>query len=132
MRRPDAIRNEPRWIVLCTKIRARALDFIEGRLGMFEAAQALSKLAIWTHARDDADLKVFTLIYGEFVGLPAGPERAHWAPDALVREDAKIRAVEARWREMAQMAAARLVERYAWSLEAREALRRAGGVRRDV
>jgi len=132
MRRPDAIRNEPRWIVLCTKIRARALDFIEERLGMFEAAQALNKLAIWTHARDDADLKVFGLIYGEFLGLPAGSERVHWAAHALAKEDVKIRAVEARWSEKAQAAAAGLVERYAWSLEARAALRRAGRAPRDV
>jgi hypothetical protein len=132
MRRPETIRNEPQWIVHCTKIRARALDFVEGRLSLFDTAQALNRLAAQTHAREDADLSLFTRVYGAFLGLPAGPERIQWAPDALVREDAKIRKVEARWHKQAQVAAARLVERYAWSLEARAELRRTGGSARDV
>lgn len=132
MRRPDTIKNEALWIVQCTKIRARALDLLEGRLGMFEAASALSKLAALTHAREDRDLAQFGLIYGEFLGLPAGSERAYWSPSALLREDIKIRAVEACWRDQALLAASNLVTRYAWSIDARTALRRAGGGERDV
>jgi hypothetical protein len=127
MKRPDTIRNEPKWIADCTKIRARACDLIEGRISLFVASQELNKLAIWTHAKDDADLSIFKIVYGEFVGIPVGPERTQWAPHALAREDLKIRNLEAIWRDKAIAAAKRLVERYAWSLEARAALRRTGG-----
>lgn len=127
MKRPATIKNEPKWIVDCTKIRARACDLIDGRVSLFEASQKLKDLAIMTHAKDDADLAIFNIIYGEFVGLPAGVERKQWAAQALVREDVKIRSLEARWRDKAIAAAQRLVERYAWSLEARSALRRNGG-----
>jgi hypothetical protein len=127
MNRPDSIRNEAKWIVDCAKIRARARDLIEGRISLFEASEKLSMLAMRVHAKDDPDLWIFRLILGEFVGIPAGAERRHWAPHALVREDLKIRNLEAIWRDRAVVAAKRLVERYAWSLEARKALRRCGG-----
>jgi hypothetical protein len=132
MRRPDSITNEPKWIVRCTKIRARALDLLEKRLSLFESAEALNQLAISTHAKTDPDLRIFSLLYHEYCGLPAGRERAHWAPHALIREDAKIAKLEEAWADRARVAAEKLVERYAWSLEARAALRRAGGSARDV
>lgn len=127
MNRPDSIRNEAKWIVDCTKIHARAGDFIEGRVSLFEASELLNMLAMRVHAKDDPDLSTFRLILGEFVGIPAGAERKHWAPHALAREDLRIRNLEAIWRDKAAEAAKRLVERYAWSLEARKALRRNGG-----
>src|ERR1700689_5775305 len=43
--RTQSIRNEPKWIKDCTKIRARALDFLEGRMNLIEAAVALQTLA---------------------------------------------------------------------------------------
>jgi len=127
MDRPDSIRNEAKWIVDCTKIRARACDFIEGRISLFEVSEQLNMLAVTVQAKDDSDLSIFKLIFGEFVGIPAGAERKHWAPHALAREDMRIRNLEAIWRDRAVVAAKGLAERYAWSLEARKALRRNGG-----
>jgi hypothetical protein len=127
MNRPDSNRNEAKWIVDCTKIRARACDLIEGRISLFEASEQLNMLATMVHVKDDPDLSIFKLILGEFVGIPAGAEREHWAPHALAREDLRIRNLEAIWRDRAVVAAKGLVERYAWSLEARKALRRNGG-----
>jgi hypothetical protein len=46
MQRPETIRNEPKWIKDCTKIRARALALIDGKISLIDAALALQKLAI--------------------------------------------------------------------------------------
>ncbi len=62
MQRPNTLKNEPKWIKDCTKIRARAL----------------------------------------------------------------VKAIVEKWQHPALDAAKRLVDRYAWSLEARAALRSAG------
>jgi hypothetical protein len=60
------------------------------------------------------------------MGLPVGAERSYWAADALVREDKKIKIVVDKWQQSAIDAARRLVDRYAWSLQARAELRSAG------
>ncbi len=124
---PEGIHNEPLWIKHCTKIRARAEDYIEGRMGIFDTARALWALARWTRAEMDPDLLVFRRINDDIGSLPIGKVRDYWAPHALAREDVKILAIENNWRDAALAAANRLKERYAWSLEARAALRRAGG-----
>ena len=126
MQRPETIRNEAKWIKDCTKIRARALEFVDGEINLIDAAVALRKLAAWTHARSDPDLSLFNRIADDLLGLPIGSERTYWAPHALVREDLKIKAVLDKWRQPALDAARRLVDRYAWSLEARAVLRSAG------
>jgi hypothetical protein len=126
MDRPESIKNQPKWIKDCAKIRARALDFLEGRQSLPETAKNLQVLAIWTHAKSDSDLEIFQRIYADLSGLPVGSEREFWAPHALAREDVKIQAVEERWRARALAAAARLVTRYAWSLDARAKLRQKG------
>jgi len=126
MQRPVTVRNEPKWIKDCTKIRARALELVHGKISLIDAARALHKLSIWTHAQSDPDLSLFSRILDDLLGLPIGAERAHWAVHALAREDLKIKAVVDKWQQPALDAAGRLVDRYAWSLEARAALRSAG------
>jgi hypothetical protein len=126
MPQPEWVTNEPQWIKHCGQIRARAEDLVAGRLGLIEAARALLPLIFWTRAQDDPDLAVFTRIDDESAVLPVGPERSQWAAHALEREDAKSRAIEEKWRDIALRAAQSLVERYRWSLEARAALRRLG------
>jgi hypothetical protein len=126
MQRPEWVTNEPQWIKYCCQIRARAEDLVAGRLAVIEAARALARLIFWTRGQADPDLAVFTRIDEENAFLPVGPERSQWAAHALEREDAKILALEERWREEALRAARFLVEKYAWSLEARAALRRPG------
>jgi hypothetical protein len=64
--RPESIRNEPKWIKDCTKIRARALDFVEGRQRLWETAKSLQVVAIWTHAKSDQGLEMFQRIYNDF------------------------------------------------------------------
>lgn len=116
MKRPVTIRNEAKWIADCRKIHARSNDLLEGRISLFAASQELNKLSIWVDAKDDADLSVFKIVYGEFVGIAAGSERKHWVPHALAREDLKIRNLEAIWLSKAIAAAKRLVDdmRGAW------------------
>ena len=120
------IRNEPKWIKDCTKIRARALELVDGKISLIDAAFALEKLAIWTHATSDPDLTVFKTLLNELIGLPIGSERSYWAAHALAREDLKINPIIEKWRKRGLDAARRLVDRYAWSLEARAELRAAG------
>jgi hypothetical protein len=50
MERPQKIRNEAKWIKDCTKIRARALELVEGRISLIDASVALQTLAFATHA----------------------------------------------------------------------------------
>ena len=126
MQRPATIRNEPKWIKDCTKIRARALELLDGRISLIDAALALQKLAVWTHAQSHPDLSLFNRLLGDLLGLPIGPERSYWAPHALARDDLKIKAVVDRWQRPGLDAARKLVDRYSWSLEARAALRSAG------
>ena len=119
MERPPTIKNEPKWIKDCTKIRARALELVEGKISLIEAALALEKLAIWTHAQSDPDLTLFKRITDDLSGLPTGSERSRWAAHALAREDVKIKAVVDKWQRRGLAAASNLVDRYAWSLDAR-------------
>jgi len=123
---PDGIANVPHWEEQCRRIHARATDLIEGKLGLIQAALELRRLALQTRAKDDADLAVFEKICAEVLGLPVGRERQYWAKHALEREDAKIRAVEERWRLAALASAERLIERYGWALAARQRRRMSG------
>jgi hypothetical protein len=125
MERPQKIRNEAKWIKDCTKIRARALELVEGRISLIDAAVALQTLAFATHAQSDPDLALFMRVNENLMGLPVGAERSYWAADALVREDKKIKIVVDKWQQPAIDAASRLVDRYAWSLGARAELRSA-------
>ena|ERR1700678_4564006 len=126
MERPPTIRNEAKWIKDCTKIRARSLEFVEGRISLINAAMALQTLAFATLARSDQDLALFMHVNENLLGLPIGAERSYWAASALAREDEKIKIVVDKWQQPAIDAARRLVDRYAWSLEARAKLRTAG------
>jgi hypothetical protein len=126
MQRPDSIRNEAKWIVDCSRIRARALELIKEEISLIDAALALQKLATWTHAQTDHDLCVFDGIIADLAGLPIGSERSYWAGHALAREDLKIKVVVDRWQQPALAAARHLVDRYAWTLEARAELRHSG------
>ena len=87
------------------------------------ASRELAKLRVWTRGECDPDLTTFSKLDEESRFLPAGPERAHWAAHALARCDGEILEFEARWQERALSAARNLVDRYAWSLVARKAIR---------
>jgi hypothetical protein len=119
---PQEIKNEQLWRKRCRKIRARASDLLEGRLGIIEAARELLPLASQTKVEDEPEFRVFLEIDLATRFLPIGEVRAYWAPDALAREDIRIRAAETRWDESARSAAARLVERYQWTIRRRDSL----------
>jgi hypothetical protein len=125
---PAGVRNVPLWEENCRKIHARAQDLIAGKSTLIDVALELQKLALWTHAQDDADLSIFTNVCEELVGLPIGTERQYWAKHALEREDVKIGAIVQRWSPQAKAAAHRLVEKYRWALAARQRRRRSGHV----
>jgi hypothetical protein len=86
---------------------------------VIDAARALHKLAYWTGLVNDEDLTTFVAIDSETDTLPVGEARQFWSAEALEREDPKIRQAEELYREAALEAAARLVDRFAWAIDAR-------------
>ena len=127
MKVPDGITNEASWIRSCCRISARARELLDGRLGLFAAAESIHRLAITTRAPDDdEDLQIFAELYKELSRLPVGSERSNWSKDALQREDKTISALETQWRPKALAAARNLVDRYVWAYERRAKLRRIG------
>lgn len=126
MEPPTLIHNVPLWEKRCRMIHARASDLIEGRFSVIEAARALAKLTSWTGLHADADLTTFVAIDSETDALPVGDVRKLWATHALALHDVAIAEAEALYKPPALEAAHRLVERFAWSLEARAAKRKMG------
>lgn len=119
MKAPDNIKNVAHWENNCRKIHARALDLLDGRLGVIETARALSVLASWACLEKDDDLMIFISIDSETNILPIGEVRQHWAPDSLKRYDVIIDKAEQRYKDIAFAAADRLAKRFAWALDAR-------------
>lgn len=116
MKIPPGVRNEALWRKHCRKIRARALDLLEGRLSVIETARFMLPLAYWTKVQNESEFLLFRAIASETDDLPVGNVRAHWAADALEREDVRIEAAEKLWREQALSAAEELVKRYQWTV----------------
>jgi Protein of unknown function (DUF2489) len=127
MKPPKGITDERKWIRHCCQIHARAKELREGKISLAEASVALGPLASWTRAESERDFELFRQLRDELIELPIGRERKHWAADALVREDAKLKAVEEKWRGKAMKAAANLEAKYAWSVAARATLRKQVG-----
>ncbi|MEM5317591.1 hypothetical protein [Paraburkholderia sp. JHI869] len=119
MKIPPGVRNADLWRKHCRRIRARALDLLEGRLGVIETARLMLPLAYWTKVQNEPEFLLFRAIASETDDLPVGDVRAHWAADALEREDVRIEAAEKSWREQALSAAEKLVERYQWTIARR-------------
>src|SRR5690348_1498703 len=99
MERPAWVTNEEEWTELCREITARSRDLLESRLGILEVARQLVALGHSVRAEHDPDFITFTAIDSESDHLPVGSFRREWAPDALERKDAEIRALEERWRD---------------------------------
>ncbi len=76
-------------------------------------------LAYWTKVQNESEFLLFRAIASETDDLPVGDVRAHWAADALEREDVRIEAAEKLWREQALSAAEKLIERYQWTIARR-------------
>lgn len=113
---PLGITNEALWRKRCRKIRARASDLLEGRLGVIETARAMRPLAYCTKVENEPEFQLFQAINSETHDLPIGEVRKYWSREALEREDVRIQMAENVWRERARSAAARLVERYRWAI----------------
>jgi len=71
-------------------------------------------------------LAIFRVIDSETASLPVGEVRRYWAPAALEREDVKINQAEDLNRAVALEAATRLVQRFAWAVDARNERRKRG------
>jgi hypothetical protein len=112
MQRPVWATNEEQWTTHCRKIRARARDLLEGRLGVIAAAREFTRLAQWARAHEDPDFTTFVGIDSESDHLPVGPVRAEWASDALAKKDSEIHELENKCREDAYRAARNLLEKY--------------------
>ena len=115
MDRPSWVRNEADWLADCAAIAQCALDLIEGRVAVIEAARAMQQLAFKVRDERDPNFTVFLAIYSESDALPVGEERKNWAPSALRGEDSKIESLEERWRERALEAARHLIKKYGTS-----------------
>jgi len=113
MERPVWATNEQQWTTHCRKVRARARDLLEGRLGVIASAREFVRLAHWVRADEDPDFTTFIGIDSESDHLPIGIVRREWASDALAEKDRDIRELEDRWREAAYGAARNLLEKYA-------------------
>jgi hypothetical protein len=124
---PSKTQNLEQWENHCRKIHARAADFLADRMGLIEVARSLSKLATWTELRDDPDLEIFLAIDSETALLPVGDVRKLWSSRGLEREDVEIDRAEKLYGSTAREAATRLVERFAWAVEARNTRRNRGG-----
>jgi hypothetical protein len=125
MQPPPGIRNVVHWEEDCRKLRARALDLLQGKLGVIQAARKISSLASRAQLRDE-DLLTFVAIASETDKLPIGDVRDLWATHALAKQDVDIARAEAMYKSAAHEAAHRLVERFEWTLEARAKRRDAG------
>ena len=66
---------------------------LSGQIGVLSAARQIKSLAFRLHGDKYVHdkFRIFIAIDSETDHLPVGPERRHWAPDALVRKDADIR-----------------------------------------
>lgn len=123
---PIGITHEELWREHCREIRARASDLLEGRLGVIETARALLPLAAWTKVDREPEFQLFSAIASESDALPIGAVRAYWSPEALVREDVRIREIESFWDDKARSAATVLIKRYGWTVLRKQSFRREG------
>ena len=98
--------------------RAEALQaargISEGRIGIIEGCRRLSSLAHqvvpdWTL---DEDFRVFGAVSSETDCLPTGSARRYWENSALEREDQKISAAEALYREAVLSACRNVIARF--------------------
>lgn len=79
---------------------------------MVEGARRLSGLRHDVRADDDPDFLMFVGIDSESDGFPIGESRSLWDAAALSVADQQREAFEARFREAALEAAARLIAKY--------------------
>ncbi len=87
---------------------------LSGQIGVLSAARQIKSLAFRLHGDKYVHdkFRIFIAIDSETDHLPVGPERRHWAPDALVRKDAEIQRYEDTWRPVAFEAARKVIESY--------------------
>ena len=112
MQRPPWVTNEEEWNKDCQTIVDRARDLVEGRIGVIAAAQELVSLGSAIRALEGPDFTAFIAINSESDHLPTGPERRHWAAEALIQKDREIRHLEDSWRAEAVKAAESLLAKY--------------------
>jgi hypothetical protein len=89
---------------------ARAM--LGGMLSFIEGARRLHSLRFAGKLDNDLDLLLFTGIDSETDALPIGPERIHWADEALEKLEPEIEAAE-RWaKEVGRPHCQRLIDRF--------------------
>jgi hypothetical protein len=82
---PEAIAaNRKRATELARAVLAGELGLIEAAPGLVSALQGL-RLTM-----EDPTYSAFVLIWSETETLPIGPQREHWAPDALARLEPRV------------------------------------------
>lgn len=124
---PDHIKNVSRWQNDCRRIRARSMDWLEGRLTLVETARALAPFAYRAGLESDPDVAVFLTIERETGTIPINEARRLWSPEILQRKDVELTQACERYGDQAHWAARRLVERLAWTIEAKSKRRKHGG-----
>jgi hypothetical protein len=113
MEPPAEVKNKDSWRKNCRRLVARAKEFIRGEIGVAEASHQIGKYQTPLRAQIDADFMVFKALFAEISRLPTEEAvRQHWAPEALEKQDVKIRAIEAKFRDSALAAAHNLIKKY--------------------
>ena len=91
---------------------AVAQSVLLGGLDAIRGAWRLSRLRHDWEAEDDPDFLFMSGVASETDGFPLGPERSHWHPSALARNDAELAEVIAWWDASVREACRRIVDRY--------------------
>ena len=87
---------------------ALARAVADGRSPLIEGVRRLCALGYALGITvDDPDFRRLVGFDSETDALPAGPERANWAPSALLAKDVAISEAEARWGTDVRAASAR-------------------------
>jgi hypothetical protein len=89
-------------------------QLLEGSIGVIAASRKISDLRFQLPGdlQSGDDLMCFVMVDSETDHLPVGPDRLHWAPDALKVKDDETAAYEDFHKSAAMAAARRLIHSY--------------------
>ena len=89
-------------------------QMLSRQLGVLAASRQIKSLAFRLHGDRFVHemFGLFIAIDSETDHLPVGPERRHWAADALASKDVEIHRYEESWRQDAFEAARKIIQAY--------------------
>jgi hypothetical protein len=82
------------------------------QIGVAVGCTRIGKFLTWLNLNDEKEFQVFHKFLTATIGLPIGNERLLWATDALLQQDTKLSAVEARFRPAIMRACINIIATY--------------------